>query len=339
MGSHGRDPLEDVVRKELDEKLDPFLLPLLDARDGAARLLRDLPQVYGPESVTAPGKGQRAWELVGLHLRDHGRPYEGIAILAALYRQILAAQQTLKKRVHKGMPLVWMSDIYAQLGFPVLAKRYLMLTLCEDALREAGNISPETTGVYFRLVWAHGVSDTEVRRYASEFWQLQLADPDSAVFPEWLLQNVDQGWMTEVPSTQEAFVYVTNKPHISPDGRWIAYDSNETGRWEVYVAAFPSFGNKRQVSRAGGGQALWRKNGRELFYLSLDGKLMAADVKASSMLKIGPPKVLFQTPVTVNPTIDQYGVTADGQRFIFGEPLETETPITVVLNWTAGLKR
>src|SRR5213079_239326 len=77
-----------------------------------------------------------------------------------------------------------------------------------------------------------------------------------------------------------------------------------------------SFGNKRQVSRAGGGQALWRKNGRELFYLSLDGKLMAADVKASSMLKIGPPKVLFQTPVTVNPTIDQYGVTADGQRSI-----------------------
>jgi len=133
--------------------------------------------------------------------------------------------------------------------------------------------------------------------------------------------------------------FAIDEPHVSPDGRWIAYNSSETGRWEVYASAFPSFGDKRQVSSAGGGQALWRKDGRELFYLSLDGKMMSVDVKASSMLEIGPPKALFQTPVTVSPTIDQYGVSADGQRFIFGEPLETETPITVVLNWTAGLKR
>ena len=65
--------------------------------------------------------------------------------------------------------------------------------------------------------------------------------------------------------------------HVSPDGRWIAFNSLESGRWEVYAAAFPSFNDKRRVSRDGGGQPLWRNDGKELFYLSLQGKLMAVD--------------------------------------------------------------
>ena len=81
---------------------------------------------------------------------------------------MLKAQSESGQWIHKGMPLVWVSDAYQQLGFPALAKRYLMLTLCEDAVREQGSISPETTGVYFRLVWQHGVSDAELRRYAKE---------------------------------------------------------------------------------------------------------------------------------------------------------------------------
>jgi hypothetical protein len=213
-GSQGVNPFEDLIRKELDSTLDPSLQPFLDARDGAAHLLRELPKVYGAESVMTPAKEQRAWELVALHLRNHGRPHEGMAILAALYRQMLTAQLLLKMRVHKGMPLVWMSDIYAQLGFPVLAKRYLMLTLCEDAVASGGAVSPETSGVYFRMVWAHGVSDAEFRRYANEFSRLQQDDPENAIFPEWLLQNVDQGWMTEAPSTREASVYAANTTYI-----------------------------------------------------------------------------------------------------------------------------
>jgi hypothetical protein len=208
--AQGTNPFEDPVRKELDETLSPSLKRWLDARDSAAHLSRELPKAYTPESISNPSEEQRAFELVGLYFRNHGRPHEGIAILHALYRQMLKAQLQTNRRVHKGMPLVWISDIYAQLGFPVLAKRYLMLTLCEDALREGGKVSPETTGVYFRLVWAHGVSDAELQRYAREFWSLQLNDPNNAMFPEWLLQNVDQGWMTEIPSTREASVYVAN---------------------------------------------------------------------------------------------------------------------------------
>jgi eukaryotic-like serine/threonine-protein kinase len=131
-----------------------------------------------------------------------------------------------------------------------------------------------------------------------------------------------------------------DEPHVSPDGRWIAYNTTETGRWEVYVATFPGFTGKRQVSSNGGGQALWRKDGKELFYLSLDGKLMAVDVKVGATIETGLPKVLFQTPLVVSPLDDQYCVTADGRRFLIGEPVGVAAkPITVVLNWTAALKR
>ena len=99
----------------------------------------------------------------------------------------------------------------------------------------------------------------------------------------------------------------TDEFRLSPDERWIAYNSVESGRWEVYVASFPSFGGKRRVSSGGGCQAHWRKDGKELFYLDLKGQLMALDV---AMGVGAAPRPLFQTPIPVNPLIDQY----DGDR-------------------------
>ena len=131
-----------------------------------------------------------------------------------------------------------------------------------------------------------------------------------------------------------------DEPHLSPDGRWIAYGSDESGRWEVYAASFPSFAEKRQVSNAGGGRPTWRVDGRELFYLSLDAKMMAVEVKIGSTLVTGMPRTLFQTPIrAVDPREDQYCATNDGHRFLIGEPLEQSTSaITVVVNWTAMMK-
>ena len=97
---------------------------------------------------------------------------------------------------------------------------------------------------------------------------------------------------------------------LSPDGRWIAFNSLESGRWEVYVASFPSFADKHQVSRGGGGQPLWRKDGKELFYLGLHGKLMAVPTTTGTTFDAGVPASLFQAPISVSPVIDQYAVTA-----------------------------
>jgi dipeptidyl aminopeptidase/acylaminoacyl peptidase len=127
---------------------------------------------------------------------------------------------------------------------------------------------------------------------------------------------------------------------VSRDGRWVAYQSTESFRWEVYVARFPSFSDRRQVSVSGGCQPLWNKDGTELFYVTLDAKLAAVAVKTGTGLETGTPHTLFQAPIRVNPNQTEYCVTGDGKRFIFREPVEASAqPITVVLNWAAGLKK
>ena len=133
--------------------------------------------------------------------------------------------------------------------------------------------------------------------------------------------------------------FLKDEFRLSADERWIAYNSLESGQWEVYVASYPSFDGKRQLSSGGGCQPHWRKDGKELFYLNLQGKLMAVDIVSGSSFEANAPRTLFQTPIAVNPVIDQYAVTGDGQRFLLGTPVGEEEPITVILNWAAGLKR
>lgn len=115
--------------------------------------------------------------------------------------------------------------------------------------------------------------------------------------------------------------FAKDEVHLSYDGRWVAFNSDDSGRTEVYVASFPAFTDKRQVSNAGGGVAFWRKDGKELFYLGPDGKLMSVDIKTGATLETGAPKVLFQTKIAVVLGVDQYAPASDGQKFLLIEPL------------------
>ena len=134
---------------------------------------------------------------------------------------------------------------------------------------------------------------------------------------------------------------------VSPDGRWIAYHSSESGRTEVYVQSFPAPGvGKWQISKDGGADARWRGDGRELFYYALDGRLMAVPMTGSTALQVGVAVPLFEARLLNGPDThtgfkQQYDVTRDGQRFLINVPLEeaSASPITVVLSWTAGLKK
>ncbi len=133
---------------------------------------------------------------------------------------------------------------------------------------------------------------------------------------------------------------------FSPDGRWIAYQSNESGRIEVYVAPFPGAGGKWQISTAGGTFPRWRRDGRELYYLAPDNRLMTASVNGeSTAFQVGAVQTLFQTRPRLSTAlfgIDPYDVSADGQRFLVNTLMQDTTssaPITIVVNWTAGLKK
>ena len=135
-------------------------------------------------------------------------------------------------------------------------------------------------------------------------------------------------------------------PRLSSDGRWLAYVSDESGTHEVYVQPFdpdrPASG-RWQVSTSGGSEPRWRGDGGELYYLSLDGKMMAVAVQTrGGHFQAATPQVLFETPAESSSNIVwDYDVTRDGQRFIVAEPVAggQTRPLTVLLNWQAGLKR
>jgi len=126
---------------------------------------------------------------------------------------------------------------------------------------------------------------------------------------------------------------------FSPDGRWIAYQSNESGRVEIYVQPFPK-GHREPISTDGGAQVRWRSDGKELFYIALDGRLMAVPITfgpAGRTIEAGVPAPLFTTRVggAIQSVFQQqYVVSPDGQRFLMSTVTETHTPaITVILNW------
>jgi eukaryotic-like serine/threonine-protein kinase len=128
---------------------------------------------------------------------------------------------------------------------------------------------------------------------------------------------------------------------FSPDGKWVAYSSNESGRWEIYVTSFPEAHGKWQVSNTGGDQPRWRGDGKELFYLSTDSKIMAVPVKTGSNFDAGTPTALFQAnprEMVATSELFSYDVSNDGQKFLVNASLKTAmTPMSVVLNWSAKL--
>jgi Tol biopolymer transport system component len=132
------------------------------------------------------------------------------------------------------------------------------------------------------------------------------------------------------------------RPSLSPDGRYLAYQSDESGGNQVYVVNFPEPTGKWQVSTNGGREPMWSATGREIFYLSEeDRSLMTVSVNAGASFSAGTPEKLFTPRVNPIPMRGHYRPTADGQRFLFLSPLgrDSITPMTVVLNWTEALKR
>ncbi len=157
-------------------------------------------------------------------------------------------------------------------------------------------------------------------------------------------------WVLPLSGEQKPFPFLQSEfyegqARFSPDGKWIAYSSDESGIWQVYVQSFPASGGKWQASTNGGVQPQWRRDGKELFYLSSDRKLMAVELKGSgSTFEAGVPKELFELrliSVGLPGPRNFYVAAAAGQRFLVVSTPEERisTPTTVVLNWTADLKR
>jgi eukaryotic-like serine/threonine-protein kinase len=171
-----------------------------------------------------------------------------------------------------------------------------------------------------------------------------------------LVEKVDVGsrdhgslWLLPVSGDGKLQPFLSSSFNVahgsfSPDGRCVAYSSDETSRPEIYVQDFGRT-KKIQISTAGGDQALWSRNGKELFYVSADHNLMVVEVDAhGAELKASPPRALFHAPVRsegLNASRINYAVSADGNRILLNELLAANlpTPTTVVVNWTTDLKK
>jgi len=201
--------------QELRKKADPRWLELLGNPGGAALLIKELPSSLPPERVAEHGTDERkVWEYIGLFYRSQQRWYDAIAIYSSMYYHFLGLQETTGNRVHKGMPLVWLADCYLSLGLKTLSSRYLMLTLVEDAITLKGKIDPIETGSYVRLAWAHGFTDIEIKKYADQAYKIWEVYPSESMYPEWILQELDQDWIVEVPGPNEATFYTANEIYI-----------------------------------------------------------------------------------------------------------------------------
>jgi eukaryotic-like serine/threonine-protein kinase len=153
-------------------------------------------------------------------------------------------------------------------------------------------------------------------------------------------------WALPMGTNRQAFPVVQTDfeerdGQFSPDGRWIAYESTESGRWEIYVQPFPGPGARVPISVSGGAQVRWRSDGKELFFIALDDRLMAVPITLpsnSGSAEAGVPVPLFTTRVggaVQSFSRQQYFVSPDGQRFLMNTILESgpPSPITIILNW------
>ena len=156
-------------------------------------------------------------------------------------------------------------------------------------------------------------------------------------------------WTLDMAAADRTPRVVANTPadellaQLSPDGRWVAYQTNESGRFEVVVQPFPDAGGKWQVSSSGGAAPRWRADGKELYFLAPDATMVAVPVKAvGTSFEAGTPVRLFPTRIVGGGTVaenrPQYAVAHDG-RFLINQPVAeaTAAPITLILNWQGGL--
>jgi Tol biopolymer transport system component/predicted Ser/Thr protein kinase len=174
-----------------------------------------------------------------------------------------------------------------------------------------------------RFILFHSSSPAEGQRTGMDLWFVTLANRQAKPFLQ-----------TRFHEIQGA---------LSPDGRWVAYASDESGAFEVYVQAFPDGGSKRVVSNGGGAEPRWRADGRELFYVSADRRLMVVPTTIGPAFEAGKPTPLFEMNVRdlVFPFLKRYELTSDGQRFVVQELTRRggPPPLTVVMNWPALLPK
>jgi eukaryotic-like serine/threonine-protein kinase len=200
---------------------------------------------------------------------------------------------------------------------------------------------------------ANGAGDERLLLKSTDGYQYATSSSRDGRFLLYTLENLQTKsdlWVLPLQDDRKPTAFLRTKfnessGRFSPDGRWIAYTSDESGSDEIYVREFSSgsaqgssdASGRWLISKGGGTDPRWRGDGKQLFYVASDGKLMSVDISAKPVFQVGALRPLFQLP----PGVIGFEVTADGKRFLIGAPLaqSASVPFTVVLNWQSMLKK
>ena len=273
------------------------------------------------------------------------KPYQSPA-LSPDARNLLITEQISPSRAELSN-VDLSSGVSSRLTFPVDAFSFARF----------GIWSPDGKAIVYSSVQPDGRHMYQMAASGADQESMLLGSADLA-FPEdwsrdgWLVYNrlSKTGWdiwafnfaerksrpILEEPSNQL-------QARLSPDGRWLAYASNESGVWEVYVQPFPEGRGKWHVSPGGGSQPIWRRDGTELFYVAADDRLVAVPIRGIDTFAFGVSQPLFATriPAVLAPFRTNYAVSTDGQRFLVNNatPEAAPAPITIAVNWQEKWKR
>ena len=306
------------------------------------------------EGVTATGRWRLVWkDREGNRLGEIGEPHDGRILYPGLSpdgSRVVVQDAKLDIWIHEVA-----RPIKTRLTTSPSAEIYPSWSPQGDRIVfSAGTPGP---GVHrdLHIVRADGSEDPvvflespEARRYVTDWssdgntiliWRQQLESPNTANADISYLKRGEDGDWEEAPFLESEHVEQLAK--LSPDGRFVAYGSDQSGEREIYIRSFPEGTGQRRVSANGGTQVRWRKDGKELFYMEGDS-LMAVPVATTPTLTIGAPEKLFSDNTLRFRTGNflNYDVTPDGQRFILreAEAGTSDVKLRVVQNWFAGFK-
>jgi Tol biopolymer transport system component len=242
---------------------------------------------------------------------------------------------------------VWVVDLEKGTGLRITSTFSQMPVWSPDASRIAYN-----AGNSIAVKAANGSGDAETLLPRTAFTAAWSPDGRFIIFMERGVKTRMDLWALPLFGDRKDYRLLSSPfdeqdPQLSPNGRWLAYASDETGTYEIYVQSFSADGklgaDKKRVSSAGGKLPVWRRDGSELFFVSADGQMMASSVKTDGTeFQFAAPKPLFKTRTLAleGGIFREYDVTPDGQRFLIGTLIgETTAPPTVILNWPAELKK
>jgi len=277
----------------------------LTQRQAAEQPLTDVPRLYSNPRL-APGGSRLLVEAGDLWIQDLSR---------ATFTRVTSRESTV---AGGGFP-VWVPD-----GRVVFRSPTGLRVLSVGTGRPSEAIAGTTASDYPGSVSGDGERLVFVR-----------LSPDTSgdIFVASLRGDPDVKPLLKTPSYE-------GSGRLSPDGRWIAYSSNDSGRMEVFIAPFPQVDRKTQVSTEGGTQPVWNPNGQEIFYRN-STKMMSVTVATTPDLRLSAPHLLFDLPYAFGAgiTIPDYDVSPDGQRFVMVKDESGSGRLNLVINWSEELNR